>query len=422
MSERLGLTLLVLTACADPDPAAPPPAPDVLRVVASGDSSDAYDGVTRPVRTLGRALVIARADPRVHTIKLSKGSYFADEDFPYLVPADVAIVGPEQGEAILEGKDAVSGLTLSGSELRDVTLRNFAIAVTSTGFDHLENVTILGSRVGVDARSSARLTATALNLRGQQRACSTGVRTDGAAQLSLVGLEAAQLGHAVALAGTGDARIEASSLAGDPDCDGGVITAGTTGRFALADSALTGGDVGLALPLDELAAPVDVELTEVSIADMRTGIRGGRGDVAIVGGTLAANDLAILAASGSWALRGVTIDGNDAGLHVLSTAAAKTTMLVGGGAITHSPSYGVQVSDAKLVLGGVQLANPLGLNLIVTEGTTDVIADNCTWHANVQGADAEGHYPAGVVQGPLTGPVGDNFALGFDAAITMMRH
>src|SRR4051812_15918138 len=118
--SRISLLLTLVTACGFPRPAdigddALGDASDpgiTIHVSPTGD--DANDGMIQPVRTLKRAIAIAGTNSQITTISLAAGRYASStgEEFPYMVPVNVTIVGPSTGGAILVGTKTEGALTL----------------------------------------------------------------------------------------------------------------------------------------------------------------------------------------------------------------------------------------------------------------------------------------------------------------------
>jgi hypothetical protein len=93
-----------------------------IHVSTTGD--DTSDGLTHPVKTLKHAIGLAAADSQIKNIALTPGRYSTEngETFPYGVPANLAIVGPAGGGAILVGTKIEPGLMIDVVNLQDLEL------------------------------------------------------------------------------------------------------------------------------------------------------------------------------------------------------------------------------------------------------------------------------------------------------------
>ena len=100
----------------------------VVHVSNTGDDSN--DGLTLPVKTLKHAIGIAAAKSQITKIVLASGHYATatGETFPYTVPANVAILGPAGGGAILTGSNTEPGIIADAGTLQDLELEDFPLS------------------------------------------------------------------------------------------------------------------------------------------------------------------------------------------------------------------------------------------------------------------------------------------------------
>src|ERR1041385_4207447 len=103
-----------------------------LQVATTGD--DANNGITKPLRTLRRAIELADTDPTITAIQIAAGRYDAAhaETFPYLVPPNLTIFGPAGGGAILAGTGIEPGLVVANGTLRDLEMESLMVAIDAT--------------------------------------------------------------------------------------------------------------------------------------------------------------------------------------------------------------------------------------------------------------------------------------------------
>jgi hypothetical protein len=270
---------------------APPDAPDVpgtvLHVSTTGD--DGNDGLSQPVKTLKHAIGLAAANPQLVKIIVATGRYSSasGETFPYTVPANLAIVGPAGGGAILTGTKNEPGLTVSTGTLQDVELEDFTVAITATGTARVANTRIRSSMVGIRGETTAKLTVDNVDITGAVGACASGIVLTGAAGLTTTMLATRGLAPAIDARDQSTVTIANANITGVLGCRDSVgnlqnvMTGNTTKPFVLTDSLLDGGDYGVGLA----AAPVVVSNT--IIRNMRfTSIEGGSGGLQMTGGEL----------------------------------------------------------------------------------------------------------------------------------------
>lgn len=404
-----------------------PPDPGILHVSTAG--ADGNDGLSAPVKTLGRAIALATRDPGITTIALAAGRYDLGngETFPYRVPANVVITGPELGGAVLVGAAALSGFELEIGELRHLELEQFDVAVTATGFATLSDVQIRASGVAVRAETTASLTVRQLTITGVDAACATGIRLIGRARLSATELAGRALGTHVDVADASTARIERGRLVGDPACNASVVAATTSGMLALVDTTIEGGLTGV--QFGDAGAPTIATITNSEISSaISAGLAGQPAVVVMTGGALTRNMFGIQANGGDWALRGVTVRDNATGLVFVWRGASFARARLRDCAVRDNRFDGIDADGFMLDLGtstspgNNTLRNAQGVSLSVGQlsgRTTSVSAAGNRWLESVQGADAEGRYAPALVRGPVDAGAGHNFRIAADAAIEL---
>jgi hypothetical protein len=138
----------------------------MVQVSSTGD--DTNDGVTRPVKTLKRAIDLAATFPEIRAISLRAGRYEAatGEAFPYAVPSNVTMFGPPGGGAILVGNKTESGLVLEAGKLQDLAFEAFSVAIVARRLGELERVQVRSSAVAVHEETAAMLTMTDFDISG----------------------------------------------------------------------------------------------------------------------------------------------------------------------------------------------------------------------------------------------------------------
>jgi len=192
-APRIALVLLV-AACGNVknddqtgDDAAPPPDDNpssTVNVAPTGD--DAADGIAAPVKTLKRAIGIAGANPMITTISLAAGRYEAatGETFPYTVPANLTIHGPDGGGAILAGTATIPGLVVDAGTLRSIELETFMVAITARAATTIQSVRVRDSGTAVRGEATGQVTVDGIDITGTAGACATGFELNGGAALT----------------------------------------------------------------------------------------------------------------------------------------------------------------------------------------------------------------------------------------------
>ena len=389
-------------------PDAPGPLGAVLRVTDDGD--DAGDGAARPLRTLGRALQLAAAHPEVLSIELAAGRYDAarGETFPYVVPDALSIAGRGDGTAELVGDGAVDGLVVGGGVVTRVTLQAFRVAVTTRGAAILDTLDIRASQIGVHADPQSAPTLRKLTVTAAAEACSTAVEGVGSAHLDITDLTTTEVASAVHTHDQATTALRASRISATRACPRlPVVWSESDGALTVTDTEITGGTLGIGwAPSGEAV----VQVARTNIHDATTGIAGLRARVTLEDVTLTSIlGTGIAAVSGDWAItRAVVAGGLGDALYVAQDPTPATCLIVRDSTL-RGFLYGISLGhDAEVDLGTA--ASPghntiqghrLGLYIPDTGSARTLQAVGNTWQPLSQGADAEGHYGAQLLRGPV---------------------
>jgi hypothetical protein len=405
-----------------------------LVVHVTADGNDAHDGVTQPVETLGRAIAIATDNPQVSDIVLDARRYTmrAGESFPYIAPPNVVgISGPPGGGAILIGSGAETGLIMSGGQLQNLQLEHFTVAIEADGILRIKNLRIESSMVGVHSSKGIVLRIDNLDISGSPPGsgiCATGLQLENDADLTATNLTLLDLGAAISAHGSAS-RGTSNTV----DISGATITSslgtscrGTAADFfgvvlILNDTVIDGGDTGISFGGSD---PASARITNTTLRHLNLGMTGNSGQIEIVNSTVTASLSGLVGSSGSWSLTGVTIAGNQQGISMRELGfAAAPTLKMRACVISQNRGIGVALMPAMIAdLGttadpgnNVIELNSIGLDIQscaaeAPQGAYTAVGN--TWSANVQDADAVGHYPApATLTGPIDPVPGTNFAL-----------
>jgi hypothetical protein len=382
-----------------------PPAPGTT-IHVSPTGSDANDGLLLPVKTLQHAVGLAAADPTLTAIALAAGRYSAStgETFPYSIPLHLEVLGPVGGGAVLVGDAVQPGLTLRDGSLRDLEFENFGIAVDSTGATKLTNARIRSTTTGVRGHGQASLTINNLDITGIAGACATGIRLDETAHLDLTGLSARGLGATVDAEDHSSANLTGMNVTGDLGCSNAVINAASDGTFAITESVLDTGNVGIELGLQTASRQAQASVTNVTIHHMKgVGMGFGNANVVVVGGELSHNGMVATVVSAfevTLSLTNVLIDQNPGGaLEVERTALTMRRCTVTG----NGAGMAVEVMVIDLVDLGTSTSpgenvfqnnSAYGLRIQGSDfgPVRTVHAVGNTWNFMVEGTDGSGNY------------------------------
>jgi len=453
LSLRLPLLLVALTACGFPRPpaltdAAPPgddaatgPGDDAvsgrdaavgdaliprvdaqpgteIRVAGTGDDSN--DGFTAPVKTLKHAIGLAAANSQVSSISLASGRYSTagGETFPYTVPANVLIVGPAGGGAILAGSNTEPGLIVgSGTALQDLELEDFTVAITATGETRLSNVHVRTATLALQVETAAKVTSDRLDITGTGSACAKGLVLVGAAQFAATSLATRNLGITLDASDESISELSHATISGTRACAGEALRVTTSQTFALNDSLVDNGDVGLQMAARAGRGAPHITLSNTTIRNMKSnGLSGGDAvTFTMTGGSVSNNGRGgFEGGGGSYVFTSVVMQDNAvfgiyyAGTTLVSPALQVLTMRdctvagvqIGvylddgtfadlGTAASHGNNRFRSIQHVGLFLGGS------------TSPRIDAVGN--IWRPAVQGAGADGSYPANTP--PVTVPV-----------------
>lgn len=428
--------LCLVTACGFPRPADVPGPADDGGVDASGPSrvtvqvsnagDDANDGMSKPVKTLKRAIAIAGTNTEITTIVLAAGRYVAGsgETFPYLVPANVTIVGPMGGGAILVGTRTENGLTIDTGKLQDLELEDFQVAITGTGAALLTNLKVRTSMLAIRGETTARLIIDNLDIVGSVDACGSGVVLKGSADLLVTTLVTRGLQSVLVATEPSTTEIRNADITGDPRCVGGAFSVSTGKIFKLSDSIVVGYYNGI-LSSGGSQSPTQLSVTRTTFRNITSlALSGGSGVVLnMIGGAFLNNSRATVEViGGMWNFANVLFQGNEAPLYIQGTPSEVALLTMRGCTITGN-SYGISLSDrsaADLGTSGSPGNNTFQGNLqlgISLQGVVGVVnAVGNIWNPGVQGADSNGRYLSSTtINGPIAAVVGNNYAI-FDGS------
>jgi hypothetical protein len=390
----------------------------VVMVSTSGD--DGSDGLAKPVRTLKRAIGLATTNDLIKTISLSVGRYGSatGESFPYVAPRDVTIAGPVGGGAILVGTGTEPGLVVGAARLRDLEFEDFTVAVTGNGPAELTNIRVRSSMLALRGEASAQLTVDRLDVAGAIGACATGVELNADADLNASNVTTRALGISFQLRGQSTSTITRANTLGDINCNSdqgfiGAFTVTTTRIFSLRDSIVNSSTNGITF--SSPGARTEATLSNIEIRNVtKTSVNGRNVSLTmrngeLTGGHNAINvtnanyqianvifsqyqDFALLVGdSGSLVLRDCTVMGNTLGIYAYSNTAALDLGSVAsrGNNVIQNQSTGIHMDP--------------GLSQLHIDAVGN------TWIPDVQGADAEGHYPSMRLVGPISAGGRRNF-------------
>lgn len=390
-----------------------------ITVHVSPTGDDANDGLTQAVKTLKHAIGIAAANNQVTNIVLANGRYASEsgETFPYTVPANVTIVGPAGGGAILAGTKTEPGMMVDDGAIQDLEFEDFTVAIIATGLAHITNAHVRTSMVAVRGETTAKLTVDNLDITGTVAACSTGMVLNGAAELAATVLATRNLGATLDAKDQSTINIEKANITGDPGCAQAVMVVTTNKTFTLSDSLVDGGQDGISLlPAPSSQATITNTILRNLKIDALRGSAGvtfemtggelssnGRGGAEIYGGAWTFANVAIkqnatfgiYLESATLVMRGCLITGNGNGIYLLTPASADLGTVASG--------------------GNNLLQNNSGEGLYYDSSSIQVEAVGNTWNPDVQGADSLGKYvtPA-VLQGPISPVSYSNYSMSCD--------
>ncbi len=432
---RLSVALLLVSACGFPRPAdvGPPSEPSdaaqdatdapeqpgtVVHVSNTGDDSN--DGLTLPVKTLKHAIGIAAANMQITKIVLASGHYATatGETFPYTVPANVTIVGPAGGGAILTGSKTEPGMIVDAGALQDLELEDFTVAVTATGMARVTNIHIRTNMLAVRAETTAKLTVNNLDITGTVAACATGIALVGAADLAATILATRNLGTTLDAEDQSTISITSANITGDSSCTQTVIVAATSKTFMLSESLIDGGADGIffAPPAN---SSQQASITNSILRNVESDALQGSNGVTfrMTGGEISHNGLggAELFA-GSWTFTNVTMKQNS----IFAIYQQNGTLVMRGCSVTDNGDGVYLLLPVATDLGTVAnpgnniLQNNSFQNLDYDSSRIQVEAVGNTWNPGVQGADNLGRYSPAILQGPITHVAGQNYGMTCD--------
>lgn len=392
-----------------------------LRVSLSGD--DANDGITQPVKTLKHAIGLAAANSKVTAITLASGRYAVagGEVFPYTVPANLTIIGPAGGGAILAGSMTEQGMILNGGALQDVELEDFTVAITATASATLTNLHVRTNMLAVRGETGAKLDVDNLDIAGKTGACATGIVLNGAAELTVKALATRGLGTTLDAKDQSAVTISSSSMIGDRTCVQGstpVLFVASQNSLTVLDSIVDGGILGISAAPKAGVLRISITNTIVRNAKSIGILSGGGGTVNLTmqGGQLTDNDNAAqLFFKGTYSFRGVSASGNSAGFYVQETTLVMRNCTVAGSQVGIDLLTPVAVDLGTVADPGNNLFANSSRNLYYESGTAQIEAVGNTWAPGIQGADATGRYPVPqVISGPVTVAPTTNYYIGCD--------
>lgn len=397
-----------------------------IHVSPSGD--DANDGLVLPVRTLKHAIGVAAADTMITQIALATGTYSASsgEEFPYIIPSNVTVVGPGDGSATLAGDSTAPGVTIDAGGLQDLTVQDFATAITVTGAANLKNVRVVASTVAVEVESTASLTVNNLDITGisitASGPCTKGIVLNGAAKLVAMTLGARSLGTAVDARDQSVTAITNATISGNATCAGvSLVSVLSTASFSLSDSVLDGGGgVGVVAQSTSFHATISNTTIENMKGDGLGGFPNLKGSFQMTGGELSNNGSSgAELGQGSWTFTNVVIRQNQNLAFYLQAAdlIMRDCQVVGNGEgidvfMGSTANLGTAASPGGNVFQGNQSVS------VFAESPALVNAVGNTWNPNVQGADDNGRYTVtATITGPVAGMSNDNFSIANGSSI-----
>ncbi len=414
------------------DAAAQPTADGGVEAAAPGttiqvtpDGNDNADGYRKPVKTLKRALGIAKTGD---TVKLAAGRYDASsgETFPAKVPDGVTVVGLAGGGSILGGTRAEPALLVGSGTLQDLEIDSFKVGVQVSGAASLKGLRIRKSVTAIAAEGSAKVTAQDIDITGNLTSCDAGVALTGDADFGVQGLATRSLGTTLSAEGNAAATVGKSRWEGDPGCADAVLVIATKKRVALSETVLEGGRIGISFGTPGVL-PANFDFSKASA------VRNMAGDALVGGNVLATlNDvelagngrMGIEASSGAWDLKSVTIKQNAvSGIYLQGASSGlKGRLTLRGSTVTQNGTDGIYLFDnavADLGTGASPGGNTLAgntsgvaLNIAGFSGATGISAVGNTWRPSTQSANAMGRYVGGIsTSGPVLRAAGNNYAI-----------
>jgi hypothetical protein len=305
---------------------------------------------------------------------------------------------------------------VASATLSDLELESFAVAVVVTDKSALSNLRVRSSGVAIRGETGADLAIDHLDVTGAT--CSTGVQLNGAAKATVDTATTRTLGRSFDLHDQSTLALTNGAITGDPTCteqslDNASVNVGTTGAVAIGSTIIDGAYRGIVMSAPALTP---VTLTNTTIRNVSDDAIVGDANVTMTGGELSDNGRGgIETAGGTWSLTNVTLSGDS----VFAIYVQADAMKLRGCTVTSNPMFGVYVfggtadfGTASSPGGNVFQGNGgVGVDLGATSGTVTVPAIGNTWRPNVQGADAQGHYSAGIVAGPVAFAPDANFAI-----------
>jgi Protein of unknown function (DUF1565)/Right handed beta helix region len=414
-----GVTLVAVVACGRPKNEPADATPDMgssktLQVATTGD--DANDGITEPVKTLKRAIALARVDGSVTAISLAQGRYDASngETFPYTVPGDVTIFGPTGGGAILAGSGAEAGLMLATGALENVEMESFMLAIDASGTATISGIQLRTSDTAILARTSAHLMVDHLDITGAAGSpCQTGVVLIGGATVMADTVASRALGSTVEMGEQSALTLANGMIAGAPACHQPDIYVESTGQLTMSSTVIEGGQDGV-----WFGGPTPAVFTDVTIRDMDNdgivALVGGNPTFTMTGGEISNHARAALEATdGTWFFTDVTMQGNgisailmQGALHMQHCQVVRNT--------TGVSLFNQAVADLGTVAtpgrNTFQDNQRVGVEMGGDPGRLITAVGN-TWNAGVQDADSAGGYVVATVNGPVSPGLGANFSI-----------
>jgi len=293
-------------------------------------------------------------------------------------------------------------------------------------------VKIRASNLAVQAETDARLTVDNVEVVGATGACASGVVLKGMAELDARVLVTRGLGTAVSAQDLSTVRLTATNIMGDRACpptNRPVVAVETSKMLSISDSMISTGNVGLAVTPRGDGLVVSVK--DTVIRDMaRDGIvasaaPGRRYGLSVVGGQLSDNGSGAELFGPSTLMDGVSITRNqtvgvysqDGGLTMRNCVVVDNAT---GVDVLSSVTVdlGTVASPGKNTLRNNSSRNVLYESAATAGGQLDAVGN--LWNPSVQGADAEGKYPApAVVTGSVT--VGQNYGILCDPGQCSLR-
>ncbi len=388
------------------------------------DGNDNADGYLKPVKTLKRALGIAKAGD---TVKLAAGRYDASsgETFPAKVPDGVTVIGLAGGGSILGGTRAEPAIVLGSGTVQDLEIDSFKVGIQVSGAATLKGLRIRKSVTAIAADGAAKITAQDIDVTGNLTSCDVGVTLSGDADFGAEGLATRSLGTTLSADGNATATVGKSRWEGDPGCSDPLLAFATKKRIALSETVLDGGRVGISFATPG-TAPGTFDFSKASAVRNMSGnaIGGGNVTATLSDVELSGNGrMGIEASSGAWDLKGVSIKQNAvSGIYLQGASAiAKGKLTLRSSTITQSGSDGVYLFDNVIgdlgtgaSPGGNTIAGNtgVGINVAGFTGATTISAVGNTWRPSVQSANALGRYVGGVsANGPVPRVSGNNYAI-----------